>query len=75
MYGLAKSCKAYMKKRNKAQSTIRGTLYSEEELGRICKEHGLSYETVPSENGALLYFLVPPFTRHMRAYLPKLLLL
>lgn len=42
--------------RNKVQSTIRGTLYSEEELERICKEHGLSYETIPFENGALLYF-------------------
>ena len=49
-------CSVPVPERNKVQSTIRGTLYSEEELGRICKEHGLSYETIPSENGALLYF-------------------
>jgi ubiquinone/menaquinone biosynthesis C-methylase UbiE len=49
-------CCVPVPERNKAQSTIRGTLNSEEELGRICKRHGLSYETIPSENGALLYF-------------------
>jgi SAM-dependent methyltransferase len=49
-------CSVTVPERNKIQSTIRGTLYSEEELERICKEHGLSYETIPSENGALLYF-------------------
>jgi hypothetical protein len=42
--------------RNKVKSKIRGTLHSEEELERICKRHGLSYETIPSENGALIYF-------------------
>jgi ubiquinone/menaquinone biosynthesis C-methylase UbiE len=49
-------CSVPVPERNKVQSTIRGILYSEEELGGICKEHGLSYETLPSENGALLYF-------------------
>jgi ubiquinone/menaquinone biosynthesis C-methylase UbiE len=49
-------CSVPVPERNKVQSTIRGTLYSEEELGRICKEQGLSYETTSSENGALLYF-------------------
>jgi SAM-dependent methyltransferase len=49
-------CSVPVQERNKAQSTIRGTLYSEEELVRICKEHGLRYETIPFENGALLYF-------------------
>jgi ubiquinone/menaquinone biosynthesis C-methylase UbiE len=49
-------CSVPVPERNKVQSTIRGTLYSEAELGRICKEQGLSYETIPSENGALLYF-------------------
>ncbi len=49
-------CSVPMPERRKVQSTIRGTLYSEDELGRICKEQGLSYETIPSENGALLYF-------------------
>jgi SAM-dependent methyltransferase len=49
-------CSVPVPERNKVQSTIRGTLYSEEELARICKEQGLSYETTSSENGALLYF-------------------
>jgi ubiquinone/menaquinone biosynthesis C-methylase UbiE len=49
-------CSVPVPERKKVQSTIRGMLYSEEELERICKEHGLSYEAIPSENGALLYF-------------------
>jgi SAM-dependent methyltransferase len=49
-------CSVPVPERNKVQSTIRGTLYSEEELEKICKEHGLSYEPIPAENGALLYF-------------------
>jgi len=49
-------CSVPVPERNKAQSTIRGTLYSEEALEKICKEHGLRYEAIPSENGALLYF-------------------
>ncbi len=47
-------CSVPVPERNKVQSTIRGTLYSEEELGKICKEHCLSYEPIPAENGALL---------------------
>jgi len=49
-------CSVPVPERNKNQSRIRGMLYSEEELGKICKEHGLNYETIPAENGALLYF-------------------
>jgi SAM-dependent methyltransferase len=49
-------CSVPVPERNKVQSSIRGTLYSEEELKIICKEQGLSYETTPFENGALLYF-------------------
>lgn len=49
-------CSVPVPERNKLQRTIRGTLYSEEELKRICKEHGFSYENISSENGALLYF-------------------
>jgi len=49
-------CSVPVPERQKVKSTIRGTLYSEEELEKICKEHGLSYEAIPSENGALLYF-------------------
>ena len=49
-------CSVPVPERNKVQSTIRGKLYSEGELGRICKEHGFNYKTIPFENGALLYF-------------------
>jgi len=49
-------CSVPVPERNKVQSKIRGTLYSEEEMRRICKEHGLKYKTIPSVNGALLYF-------------------
>jgi len=49
-------CSAPVPERNKVQSKIRGTLHSEAELERICKAHGLRYEPIPSENGALLYF-------------------
>jgi ubiquinone/menaquinone biosynthesis C-methylase UbiE len=49
-------CSVPVPERNKIQSTIRGTLYSEKKLGILCKEHGLNYEPIPSENGALLYF-------------------
>ena len=42
--------------RNKARSKIRGTLYSEDGLRKICMAHGLGYETIPADNGALLYF-------------------
>ena len=49
-------CSVPVPERNKAQSTIRGKLYSEKELEGICREHGLSFEAMASENGALLYF-------------------
>jgi SAM-dependent methyltransferase len=49
-------CSVPVPERNKLQSTIRGTLYSEGDLGRICKEHGFRYKSIPYENGALLYF-------------------
>jgi SAM-dependent methyltransferase len=42
--------------RNRVGSTIRGTLYSEEELEKIYREHGFRFERIPHENGALLYF-------------------
>ena len=42
--------------RNKLQATIRGMLYSEDELAAICKDHGFRFESLPSKNGALLYF-------------------
>jgi SAM-dependent methyltransferase len=49
-------CSVPVPERNKRQSTIRGTLYSEEELKTICREHGLKFERIPDKNGALLYF-------------------
>jgi SAM-dependent methyltransferase len=49
-------CSVPVPERNTLQSTIRGTLYSAEELERICKAHGFRFERFPDENGALLYF-------------------
>jgi len=49
-------CSVPVPERNKAQSTIRGTLYSEEKLEEISRENGYSFESIPAENGALLYF-------------------
>lgn len=49
-------CSVPVPERKKVQSTIRGTLYSEKELERMCTDNGLIYEAFPSENGALLYF-------------------
>jgi SAM-dependent methyltransferase len=49
-------CSVPVPERNMAKSTIRGTLYSEKELLKRCKANGLSYEAIPSANGALLYF-------------------
>jgi SAM-dependent methyltransferase len=49
-------CSVPVPERNTLQSTIRGTLYSEEELKKICQENGYSFESIPVENGALLYF-------------------
>jgi SAM-dependent methyltransferase len=49
-------CSVPVPERNRLKSTIRGTLYSEEELERICQENGFSFESIPFENGALLYF-------------------
>ena len=49
-------CSVPVPERNSLQSTIRGTLYSENELEKICQKNGLSFESIPIENGALLYF-------------------
>jgi len=49
-------CSVPIPERNRLQSTIRGTLHTEEELKRICQAHGLILESLPNENGALLYF-------------------
>jgi ubiquinone/menaquinone biosynthesis C-methylase UbiE len=49
-------CSVPVPERNRLSSKIRGTLYSEDELERICKEIGFHFEKIPGENGALLYF-------------------
>jgi len=49
-------CSVPVPERNSLQSPIRGTLYSEKELEEICQESGFSFESIPFENGALLYF-------------------
>jgi len=49
-------CSVPVPERNKHRSTIRGALYSERELERICQEVGFRFERIPVENGALLYF-------------------
>jgi SAM-dependent methyltransferase len=53
-------CSVPVPERNRLQSTIRGTLHSEEELGRICNEQGFVLESLAKENGALLYFRAIP---------------
>jgi SAM-dependent methyltransferase len=49
-------CCVPVPERKKIQSTIRGTLYSEEALERMCTQNDLVYEAIPAENGSLLYF-------------------
>ena len=49
-------CSVPVPERNRLKSTIRGTLYSENELEKICQEIGFRFEKIPGENGALLYF-------------------
>ena len=49
-------CSVPVPERNRLQSTIRGTLYSEAELEKMCQEHGFKFEPISCENGALLYF-------------------
>jgi len=54
--GAVLMCSVPVPERNQFQSTIRGTLYSQEEWEKNCREHGLKFESLPVENGALLYF-------------------
>ena len=49
-------CSVPVPERNKARSTIRGTLYSEAQLEDICWENGFSLESIPADNGVLMYF-------------------
>ena len=49
-------CSVPVPERNRLQSTIRGALYSEEELRRRFQENGFGFESMLHENGTLLYF-------------------
>jgi len=49
-------CSVPVPERNRLQNTIRGTLYSEEELKGRFQENGFAFESMLYENGALLYF-------------------
>jgi len=49
-------CSVPAPERNRSQCTIRGTLYSESALENICRANGFIFESMPFENGALLYF-------------------
>jgi ubiquinone/menaquinone biosynthesis C-methylase UbiE len=49
-------CCVPVPERNELQSTIRGTLYSEDELETICNAHGFRFESFPDQNGVLLSF-------------------
>jgi len=49
-------CSVPVPEKNRLQSRIRGSLYSEAELEKTCQKYGFKYERIPCENGALLYF-------------------
>jgi SAM-dependent methyltransferase len=49
-------CAVPVPDRNTLGSAIRGDLRSEDELMKLFSQHGFRFETIPCENGALLYF-------------------
>jgi ubiquinone/menaquinone biosynthesis C-methylase UbiE len=49
-------CAVPVPERNRLQNTIRGRLYSERELTRLVQGNGFCFESIPCDNGALLYF-------------------
>jgi ubiquinone/menaquinone biosynthesis C-methylase UbiE len=49
-------CSVPVPERNRHQATIRGVLYSESKLEKICQENSLKFEPLSCENGVLLYF-------------------
>lgn len=49
-------CSVPVPERNRLKSTIRGFLYSEQELEKMCQENGFHFEKIQVENGALLYY-------------------
>ncbi len=49
-------CAVPVPERNTLGSTIRGRLRSEDELAKMLRQNGLRFESIPRENGTLLYF-------------------
>jgi ubiquinone/menaquinone biosynthesis C-methylase UbiE len=49
-------CAVPVPERNKLESKIRGTLYSEHELVKMWGGHHFRFQGLPYENGSLLYF-------------------
>ncbi|MBN1686662.1 MAG: class I SAM-dependent methyltransferase [Spirochaetales bacterium] len=49
-------CSVPVPERNRLHTTIRGVLYSEAELEKICQKYGFKFERISCENGVLLYF-------------------
>jgi SAM-dependent methyltransferase len=49
-------CAVPVPERNALGSTIRGESRSEDELARMFRQSGFRFESIPVENGALLYF-------------------
>jgi ubiquinone/menaquinone biosynthesis C-methylase UbiE len=49
-------CATPVLERKQSNSKITGTVYSEKEIARTCKETGFTYRPVPVENSGLLYF-------------------
>ena len=53
-------CSVPVPERKSPKSKINGKLYSEKELSGFFSKHGFSFEALPHENGALLYFRAKP---------------
>ena len=49
-------CAVPVPERNTLGSTIRGTLLPEDGMAKAFDRNGFSFESIPRENGALLYF-------------------
>jgi len=49
-------CAVPVPERNTLGSTIRGKLHSEDELAEAFRQNGFRFESIPCENGAVLYF-------------------
>ena len=49
-------CAAAVPERKETRSPVRGRLYSEDELARMCEARRFRFDAMPDTNGALLYF-------------------